>query len=150
MNVIEQSTNLPPNAHPSDFDFARLVITELDQVPTKEKVYFPLPSRSSVFADIECTLAYDADDKPYAEFFFRSRRHQLEMAHSAVVLFTVVDDQLRFHLQIRPNKRLRSNGHRSMHTVHASAKAMALAICRNYFPGTAGRKVIPFVEKKAA
>lgn len=150
MKVIEQTTKLPPNAHPSDFDFARQVVTELELVPTKEKVYFPLPSRNSVFADIECHLGYNSDDKPYAEFKFLSRRHELQMAHSAVVLTTIADGIIQYHLQIRPCKRLRSNGHRTICTTHKTAKDMALAICRNYFPGTVGRKVIPLEEKKAA
>lgn len=150
MKVTEQTTNLPPYAEASDFDFLRTLITELENIPTKEKVCFPAPSRNAVFADIECTLAYDGNWKPYAEFFFRSRSHELEMAHSAVVLYRVEDGTLKYHLQITPNKRLRSNGHKKMYSVHLDARACALAICRNYAPGTVGRKVIPFVEKKAA
>jgi hypothetical protein len=148
MNVTEPTTKLPQRAHPSDFDFLRRLITELDLVPTKEKVIFPLPGRTSVFSDIECELAYDTNGKPYAEFFFRIRRHELEMAHSAVVFGTVEDGELMYQLQIKPNKRLRSNGHKTLNSVHTTAKAVALAICRNYAPGTVGRKVIPLVIKK--
>lgn len=150
MIVNEQTTNLPWRAHPSDFDFARRVIQELEAIPTKEKVTFPLPSRNSAFADIECTLAYDSNHKPYAEFFFRSKRHGLEMAHSAVVLCAVVEGMNYYQVQITPNSKLRRAGHRKLTRNYNSAKETAIGICRNYAVGTVGRKVIPIVEKQAA
>ena len=141
MIVTEQTTGLPIRANPSDFAFMQPVIAELDNIPTKEKVTFPTESRGAVFASIEASLMYKGN-QPLGEFFFRSRAHGLEMSHSAIVGYTVVDGVLQYQLTINPCQRLRSNGRKATKSVHSSAKAVALAICRNYALGSVNRKVL--------
>jgi hypothetical protein len=151
MNIIDEtSKNAPPSAHPSDFKFAHDVIEELGLLPTKEKVSFPLPNRSSAFAEPECRLTYNRDDRPQAEFYFAVPHHGLEMAHTAIVTTTVMDGSLKLHLQVRPNRKLRDAGHRSIIRVLNTPKDMAKAIAMNYLPGSPGRKVIPSPVKKKA
>lgn len=142
MKVIEDIKGcLPPEAHESDFDFVKQVIRELDLVPTKNKVVFPLESRGSQFADIECTCGYD-DAQPYGEFAFVLRHEDMQMAHTAVVTTVATQGQLHFKLTIRPPRKLRNAGHRNMVRVLPTAKTLALAMCNNYFPGSAGRKIV--------
>jgi hypothetical protein len=150
MKISEKIKGYSPNADASDFNFVHAVIEELNLVPTKEKVVFPLANRSSAFADIECQLGYNDDFRPYGEFAFVHRQQELEMAHTAIVTTIVDNGTLKLHLQIRPNSKLRKAGHRSVTRVLATPKAMAQAICANYFPGSVGRKVIPLVSKELA
>lgn len=131
--------------HDSDFDFLDKIIEELKALPTSERVTFPLPNRQSTYADIEVKLSYDRDDRPQGEFFFVNRRHALEMAHSVVVTPFVLDGKLVYHFGVRPNSRLRRNGHRTSTSVQKSSKAAALAMVRNYQVGLGTRKVIPII-----
>lgn len=148
MIVTTEPHTQPYNAHESDFDFMRQLLAELEKLPSKEKVHFPLPNRSAVFADVECTLGYNSDDKPYGELFFVTRKHEMEMAHSVVVTYVMHNGVLQYGVQIKPNSRLRHRGHRSWGGIHGDAKAAVKAIRDNYFPGAAGRKVIATVKKE--
>jgi hypothetical protein len=150
MQIFEKIKGYSPNADASDFNFVRQVIEELDLIPTKDKVVFPVANRSSAFADIECQLGYSDDGRPYGEFSFVLRREELGMAHTAIVTTTVEQGGLKLHLQIRPNNKLRKAGHRSITRILPTAKAMAQAICANYAPGSVGRKVVPIVTKQPA
>lgn len=150
MKIQEKIKGYSPHADESDFNFVHQVIEALEQIPTKDKVVFPLANRSSTFADIECQLGYNDDSRPYGEFSFVLRQHELEMAHTAIVSTTVEQGVLKLHLQIRPNSKLRKAGHRSMLRIYATPREMAKAICANYFPGSVGRKVVPIVTKQTA
>jgi hypothetical protein len=151
MNIlVETPTAVPANAHPTDFKFVYDVIEELHHLPTKEKVFFPLPNRGSEFAEPVCRLTYNNDDRPQAEFIFSLPKHGLTMAHTAIITTTVSDGTLKLHLQIRPNRKLRDAGHRSLMRVLSTPKDMAKAIAMNYFPGSVGRKVVPLAVKNAA
>jgi hypothetical protein len=141
MIVTEQTTGLPARATREDFAFMHPVIAELDNIPTKEKVTFPTESRSAVFADIEANLLYKGY-QPVGEFFFRSREHGLEMSHSAIVSYAVVDGALLYQLTMQPNANMRSKGRKATKSIHSSAKAVALAICRSYALGSVNRKVL--------
>jgi len=152
MNVIDAtSRTYCPNASETDFKFIHDIIAELNLVPTKSKVTFPLPNRSSAFAEIDCKLYYNDDYKPCGEFFFHLRDQQLEMAHSAIVTTLVVNGKLQLQLTIKPNGRLRRSGHRSILRTIPTVREMASAICANYFPGSPGRKVVvnPTVKQAA-
>lgn len=148
MKVFEPTGTIPWSAHPTDHDFVRKVINELDRLPLKEKVHFPLPNRTSKYADIECVLGYNKDDYAYGEFTFLLREHELQMAHTCIVTTRVENAQIQMNLQVRPNRKLRDAGHKSMNLLIKGPKEMALAICRNYFPGSVGRKVIEVSVKK--
>jgi hypothetical protein len=134
------------------FPFIQALIEELLRWPTKDNIWFPMPSRSAVYAEIEYSTDINNDDKPEGEFFIVNRRHGMQMAHSAVVTTVVQNGALMYQLQIKPNSRLRRNKHRSVTTTHPNPKALALALVRNYSPGSNGRKVVSIIEaeKEAA
>lgn len=150
MQITMQQNLQSVEVRSNDFNHIFRVMDELKHMPTKEKVHFPLPSRSGVYADVECSIGYN-DQKPYGEFTFINRKHGMVMAHTAIVTHTVQNGELVYELQIKPNRQLRKNpGNRSMISVHPDPKAVAKAICLNYFVGSAGRKVIPLVGKEHA
>lgn len=150
MIVTEQTKNLPRGADPSDFNFLKPVIEAFKTMPTREKVTFPTENRGSVFADVEAALGYDSNDKPNAEFFFRSERHEVELAHTAVVIYNTDKRMLSYHLIIKPNKRLRSNGHKPVISSHDDVRSLVAAVSAAFRLGSMTRKVIPIKEKVTA
>lgn len=142
MIVTQQTTGLPHAATSDDFNYLTELIREIEHMPLKSKVLFPTENNGLIPADVTCDLKYNADLKPVAVFQFKSLQLELEMAHLAIVSYTVDGDRLAFKLEIFPNRRMRSNKHKSINSTHATARAVAQAISTNYAVGSVGRYII--------
>lgn len=145
MQITEHPETVPA-ANPTDFTFVYSVLDELRNVPKGEKIHFPLPGRSGVYADVECRLSYDQDNKPYGEFTVIAKAHDLVMNHKALVRTRVTVDGLRYELQIKSGNKHYCNRDSAI-TTHRTAKDIALAICRNYRVGSSGRRIVPLKRK---
>lgn len=153
MIVTKQKIGIPDSVFVLDFKFIEPMLEIIQRLPMKDKVWFPMPNRGAVEAnlDIHFDYKYGYHGKfPFAEITFINRHHGLQMAHTAVVRPVVEDGVLMYNLEIKPNKRLRSNGHRTVETKHASAQACVKTLMQSYGPGAYTRKVIPFVKVEVA
>jgi hypothetical protein len=142
MQIKEQPESVSPSVRAEDFNFVYSVIDELRNVPKGEKIHFPLPGRSGVYADVECKIDYDRDSKPFGEFTVLTRQYGLIMNHKALIRTLVTENGLRYELQVKAAGKHYCRRD-SLITTHRDAKAVALAICRTYHVGSSCRRIVP-------